>query len=107
MIRRRSNRQPDLFPDGVAQIGHNSAPGGHTRESRRLYTAVLLLRIYGSSTVYRVGREHLVASRQVSTRQLVELAEAHCRRNWGKAEIPDFALYRLGMAPRPADYPPP
>lgn len=107
MNRRRSNKQPDLFPEGVAQIGHNGAPGPRSRENTRLYAGVLFLRIYGGKTVYRVGREHLVAGRQVSTRQLLELTQAESRRINGKAEIPDFALYRLRMGPRPAGYPAP
>jgi hypothetical protein len=97
MNRRRSNKQPDLFPDGVAQIGHNSAPGPRLRETRKLYAAVLYLRIYGGTTVYRVGREHLVDGRQVSTAQLGQLFRAECRRICGSAHIPDYALHRLGL----------
>jgi hypothetical protein len=106
MNRRRSNKQPDLFPAGVAQVGHNGAPEIRGRETDRLYIGVLFLRIYGGKTVYRVGREHLVGGRQVSTRQLLELTAAEARRLGGSPEIPGFALYRLRMVPRPADYPP-
>jgi hypothetical protein len=106
MNRRRSNRQPDLFPAGVAQVGHNGAPETRAREHPRLYLGVLFLRIYGGKSVYRVGREHLVDGRQVSSRQLMELAQAETRRVLGKSQIPDFALYRLRMGPRPAGYPP-
>jgi hypothetical protein len=95
---------PDLFP--IAQLGHNGAPEIRGRESDRLYLGVLFLRIYGGKTVYRRGREHLVGGRQVSTRQLLELTAAEARVKLGKAEIPGYALYRLRMAPRPADYPP-
>jgi hypothetical protein len=45
----------------------------------------------------------LVARRDL----LLELTQAEVRRVLGKDEIPDFALYRLGFAPRPADYPAP
>lgn len=99
MNRRRSNKQPDLFPEGVAQIGHNGAPGPRTREKAGLYAGVLFLRIYGSKTVYRVGREHLVAGRQVSTRQLEHLVAAECSRQTGHREMPPYVLQRLGFAP--------
>lgn len=97
MNRRRSNKQPDLFPDGVAQLGHNGAPCGRNRESSRFYAGVLFMRIYGSTTVYRVGREHLVGGRRVSTRQLEQLVAAESSRTTGHRELPVYVLHRLGF----------
>lgn len=97
-MNRRGNhhkpKQPDLFG---ATIGHNGAPS-RSREGRQLYTGVLFLRIYGGKTVYRVGREHLVAGRQVSTGQLQQLVKAECGRPCNRDELPDYVLHRLGMA---------
>jgi hypothetical protein len=61
----------------------------------------LFLRIYGAVPVFRVGREHLVDGRQVTTHQLHQLATATCRLELGSSEIPAYALFRLGMAPAP------
>lgn len=98
-MRRRRKNQADLFA-GLQIPASNGAPIG--RESTRLYQAVLLLRIYGAVPVFRVGREHLVDGRQVSTHQLHQFAQATCRRHFGKPEIAPYALVRLGFPPPPA-----
>lgn len=106
-MNRRGNHHKPKQGDMFAGMGHNGAPGPErAREPARLYAGVLFLRIYGAKAVYRVGREHLVAGRQVSTRQLLELAQAESQKICNSPEIPDFALYRLGLGPRPAAYPP-
>lgn len=95
MNRRGMHRkpQPDLF---TAQIGHNGGPP-RSRETRRFYEAVLFLRIYGAKAVWRVGAEHLVAGRQVSTAQLHQLCRAECRVMFNSDQIPPFARDRLGV----------
>lgn len=101
MGRRTAKKQLELFP---ALAGHNMPPRLGT-ESDRLYTAILFLRIYGGTPVFRAGKEHRVGNRQVSTLQLHKLTAAACRRACGRYPIPDFALYRLRMGPKPDGWP--
>lgn len=55
------------------------------------------MRIYGAKSVYRAGREHRVAGKQLSTAQLHQLAQAESSRVTGHAEFPIYVLHRLGF----------
>lgn len=102
-MRRTAKKQLELFEAG---FGSNMPPRlGH--EGDRLYRAILFLRIYGAVPVFRVGKEHLVGGRQVSTHQLHQLRIAACKRVCGSEEIPGYALGRLGFAPPPKPAVPP
>jgi hypothetical protein len=101
--RRRANRDKQLELFTGSAPASNGPPSG--RETMRLYGAVLFLRIYAGCNVWKAGREHLVAGRQVTTAQLMQLAQAETRRICGNSNMPDYALHRLGLGPRPADYP--
>lgn len=94
--RRRANRDQQLEIFGDAWNQTNGPPPSF-RESRRLYGAVLFLRIYAGQNCWRAGREHLVAGRQVTTQQLIQLATAETRRITGASEMPGYVLFRLGL----------